>query len=187
MNFIEFVALTRPVIGGKGGVHKYVRSLFDAILTDDGRDIIDDYSESSYKAFANGNSQITEIAKAMSPYLDQVEFASFIYQTGESAQLELCARFKPYLPEINARNVGDEIAGLFASIIWEAAGTKRKSPTSSEDDAEPIEAEVVDGGDPSGVADEDKKITVIQQQINVIQNGEKNFNLTNNGTMNFNF
>ena len=33
----------------------------------------------------------------------------------------------------------------------------------------------------------DKKITVVQQQINVIQNGEKNFNLTNNGTMNFNF
>lgn len=30
-------------------------------------------------------------------------------------------------------------------------------------------------------------MTVIQQQINVIQNGEKNFNLTNNGTMNFNF
>ena len=39
MNFKEFVELTRPVIGGKGGVQKYVRSLFDAILTDDGRDI----------------------------------------------------------------------------------------------------------------------------------------------------
>ena len=38
---------------------------------------------------------------------------------------------------------------------------------------------------PSGAASEDKKITVIQQQINVIQNGENNFNLTNNGTMNF--
>lgn len=187
MNFKEFVALTRPVIGGKGGVHKYVRSLFDAILTDEGRDILDDYSDSSYKAYANGNSQITEIAKAMSPHLDQVEFASFIYQAGETAQLELCERFKPYLPEINARNVGDEIASLFAGIVWEAAGTKRKSPASSGDDAEPIEAEVVDGEEPSGAADEDKKITVIQQQINVIQNGEKNFNLTNNGTMNFNF
>lgn len=29
--------------------------------------------------------------------------------------------------------------------------------------------------------------TVIQQQANVIQNGENNFNLTNNGTMDFNF
>lgn len=186
MDFKKFVQLTRPVIGGKGGVQKYVRSLFDAILTDDGRDILDDYSDSSYKAYANGNTQITEIAKAMSPYLDQVEFASFIYGVGESAQLELCERFKTYLPEINTRNVGDEIASLFAGIIWEAAGTKRKS-SASEADAEPIEAEVVDGEKPSGAAQDDRKMTVIQQQINVIQNGEKNFNLTNNGTMNFNF
>lgn len=372
MNFKEFVELTRPVIGGKSGAHKYVRSLFDAILTDGGRDILDDYSESTYKAYANGNTQITKIAKAMSPHLDQVEFASFIYEAEESAQLELCERFKPYLPGINVRNVGDEIADLFAGIIREAAGAKRKStlkqgavaneetdahtkleekvfasgqamadawkqvvagltgendastPTfkitslSSEDkeslnafrsdtkeilryiidndpaagptvvylsdhiteviqkwqlryreienralrttvsdilrvlgeytyyisdvflryvpernvlwfrnesleegnrlrdvlqpksyelrckiarlyetlyplpedepiDAEHITAEVVDDEESSGVAPDDKKTTVIQQQINVIQNGEKNINLTNNGTINFNF
>lgn len=187
MNFKEFVQLTRPVIGGKGSVQKYVRSLFDAILTDDGRDILNDYSDSSYKAYANGNTQITEIAKAMSPHIDPVEFASFIYQAGESAQLELCERFKPHLPDINARNVGEEIAGLFASIIWTAARAKRKSPASSEDDAGPIGAEVVDDDMPSGAAEENKKITIIQNQTNVIQNGENNFNLTNNGTMNFNF
>lgn len=42
----------------------------------------------------------------------------------------------------------------------------------------------------TGAADEDKeekKITVIQHQTNVVQNGENNINLTNNGTMNFNF
>lgn len=187
MNFKEFVELTRPVIGGKGGIQKYVRTLFDAILTDDGRDILDDYSDSSYKSYGNGNVQITKIAKAMSPHLDLVEFASFIFQVGESAQLQLCERFSPYLPNINARNVGDEIASLFADIIWDAAGTKRKSPASSDDDAGPTEAEVVDGDIPSGAATDEQKITVIQQQINVIQNGEKNFNLTNNGTMNFNF
>lgn len=187
MTFKDFVELTRPVIGGRGGVQKYVRSLFDAILTDDGRDILDDYSDSSYKAYANGTTQITEIAKAMSPHLDQVEFASFIFEFEESAQLELCERFKPYLPEINARNVGDEIADLFAGIIRTAASVKRKSSTSPEDDAEPIEADVVDDEKPSGAATKKQKMTVIQHQINVIQNGEKNFNLTNNGTMNFKF
>lgn len=186
MNFKDFVELTRPVIGGKGGLQKYVRTLFDAILTDDGRDILDDYSDSSFKSYGNGNMQITEIAKAMSPHLDLVEFATFIFQAGESAQLQLCERFTPYLPKITVLNVGDEIAGLFADIIWAAAGTKRKSPSSSVDD-EPIDAEVVDDEQPSGAAQTDKNITVIQQQINVIQNGEKNFNLTNNGTMNFNF
>ena len=34
---------------------------------------------------------------------------------------------------------------------------------------------------------EDKKTTIIQQQTNVIQNGDNNVNVTNNGTINFNF
>ena len=54
----------------------------------------------------------------------------------------------------------------------------------SEDEGH-IEAEVADDENPSGAATEDQK-TVIQQQANVIQNGENNFNLTNNGTMDFN-
>jgi len=87
MNFQEFVNLTRPVIGGKSSYHKFVRTLFDAILSDDGRDILDDYSENTYKAYANGRTQITNIAKAISPHIDPVEFATFIYQAGESAQL----------------------------------------------------------------------------------------------------
>lgn len=187
MNFKEFVQLSRPVIGGGGGVHRFVRSLFDAILTDAGKDILDDYSDSSYRAYANGNMQITKIAKAMSPYLDPVEFASFIYQVEEAAQLELCERFKTHLPILTILNVGEEMADLFANIIREAAGTKRKSSTSPKDDVEPIETEVVDDEHPSGDSTESKKITVIQQQTNIVQNGENNFNLANNGTMNFNF
>lgn len=127
MNFQEFVNLTRPVIGGKSSSHKFVRTLFDAILSDSGRDILDDYSENTYKAYGNGRTQITKIAQAISPHIDPVEFATFIYQTGESAQLELCERFSTHLPSINVKNVGDELADLFADIIREAAGAKRKS------------------------------------------------------------
>ena len=186
MNFKEFVELTRPVIGGKGGVHIFVRSLFDAILTDGGRDILDDYSDNTYKAYANGKVQITKIAKAMGPYLDQMEFSAFIYETEEAAQVELSERFRPYLPGINAHNVGESLADLFATIIREAAGAKRKSPASPKDETGPME--VTDGvEEPSGIPQDDGKLTVIQQQINVIQSGEQNFHLTNNGTMNFNF
>ena len=56
----------------------------------------------------------------------------------------------------------------------------------SEDEREPAEAEVVDDEMSSGAAEEDKK-TVIHHQTNVIQNGKNNVNVTNNGTMNFNF
>ena len=51
-------------------------------------------------------------------------------------------------------------------------------------DTEHVEADVVDGDTLSGAAE--NKTTIIQQQTNVVQNGENNFNLTNNGTMNFN-
>ena len=50
MDFVEFVNLTRSVIGGKSGIHTYVKTLFDAMLTEDGKDILDDYSISTYKA-----------------------------------------------------------------------------------------------------------------------------------------
>ena len=187
MEFKKFVELTRPIIGGKGGVHIFVRTLFDTILNDDGKDILDDYSDSSYKAYANGTTQITEIAKAMSLHLEEEEFASYIDSFGDSIQLRLCEEFEPFLLDINAFNVGKKLADLFARIIREAAGTKRRSSASRKKDAGHIEAEVVDDEKPSGAAQDDTKVTVIQQQINVVQNGENNYSLTNNGTINFNF
>ena len=62
-----------------------------------------------------------------------------------------------------------------------------KKKDSSEDEPETVEAEVVDDKEPSGAAEGDKKTTVIKQQTNVVQNGDNNVNVTNNGTMNFNF
>ena len=148
VNFKDFVELTRPVIGGKEGLHTYVHSLFDAILNEDYHEILKGYSDNSFKAYGNGNTQITGIAKAITAHLDTVEFASFIYELDESAQIELEQRFKPYLPKIDARNVGDEIADLFADIIRDAASTKRKRTASKEDNAELIESEVVDDDEP---------------------------------------
>lgn len=133
MDFVKFIELTRSIIGGKGGIHTYVKTLFDAILTDNGKDILEDYSDSTYKAYANGSTKINKISKAMVSYIDPVEFSSFIFDTEESVQLALCQQFIAYLPNININNVGDEIAELFANIIREAAATKRKSPASKKD------------------------------------------------------
>lgn len=133
MNFVEFVRITRPIIGGIGGVHIYVRTLFDAILTENGKEILDGYSDSSYKAYANGNTSITGISQAMIQYIDPVEFSNFIFNTEESSQIALCQRFTEYLPNINIKNVGDEISELFANIIRTAAETKRKKPAPKTD------------------------------------------------------
>ena len=102
---------------------------------------------------------------------------SYIHDFSDETVSSLCDSFREHLPEIDGFNAGRQLADLFLSILKNAAGAKRKSPASSTDDAEPIEAEVVDGEMPSGAATDEQKITVIQQQINVIQNGEKNFNI----------
>lgn len=133
MNFMEFVTITRPILGGKGGVHVYVRTLFDAILTENGKEILDGYSKESYKAYAGGKTSIRDISKAMVQYIDPVEFSSFIFNTEESAQIALCEQFTEFLPSININNVGDEIAELFANIIRTASQTKRKKPASKKD------------------------------------------------------
>jgi hypothetical protein len=133
MNFVEFVTITRPILGGKGGVHVYVRTLFDAILTENGKEILDGYSKESYKAYAGGKTSIRDISKAMVQYIDPVEFSTFIFNTEESSQIALCQQFTEYLPNININNVGDEIAELFANIIRTATQTKRKKPASKTD------------------------------------------------------
>jgi len=133
MNFVEFVNITRPIIGGKSGVHTYVKTLFDAILTESGKDILNDYKDSTFKAYSNGSTSISKISKAMVPYIDPVEFSSFIFDTEEAVQIALCQRFVQYLPNININNVGDEIAELFSTIIRNAAETKRKKPASKKD------------------------------------------------------
>ncbi|BAK56933.1 hypothetical protein SFBM_1172 [Candidatus Arthromitus sp. SFB-mouse-Japan] len=133
MNFVEFVNITRPIIGGKSGVHTYVKTLFDTILTESGKDILNDYKDSTFKAYSNGSTSISKISKAMVPYIDPVEFSSFIFDTEEAVQIALCQRFVQYLPNININNVGDEIAELFATIIRNAAETKRKKPASKKD------------------------------------------------------
>ena len=50
-----------------------------------------------------------------------------------------------------------------------------------------VDAEVVDDCKPSGAANENANTTIIQNQINVVQNGTNNTNITNTGTLNFNF
>lgn len=224
MEFKEFAQLMHPVIGGASSTHAFVKTLFDSIITDDGLSVLEEITEETYKAYYNGNTGISRIARKISPFIEPEQFIEYCGQFSDAATISLCDSFRPHLPEITPHNAGELLAGLFQEIIKDAASVKRKRTTKSARQAEQarkekikkameatgavvvekftslteqllddpqgtehIEAEVVDDEVPSGAATEDKKITVIQQQTNVIQNGENNFNLTNNGTMNFNF
>ena len=190
MNFKDFAHLLFPSIGAGSSTHAFTRSLFEAIVTEDGLDILNGYDKESFKAYYNGNTKISSLAKKISPYVEPFGFSEFISSFQDGAIQGLCEAFQKHIPDINLHNAADKLADMFASIIREAAAATRKPAGKSartDSNAESIEAEVVDDEMPSGAAGEDKKITVIQQQTNVIQNGDHNVNLTNNGTINFHF
>lgn len=190
MNFKEFAHLLSPSIGAGNSTHAFARSLFEAIVIEDGLDILNGYDKESFKAYYNGNTKISGLARKISPYVEPFGFSEYIGSFQDCAIQGLCEAFQKYIPDINLHNAADKLADLFASIIREAATATRKPTGKSvrtDSDAEFIEAEVVDDEMPSGAAGEDKKITVIHQQTNVIQNGDHNINLTNNGTINFHF
>jgi len=216
MDFSEFFKLIHPIIGGGSSTSASARSLFDAIMGETGEGITAGYTESSYKAYANGKMQITKIAQAVNPHIDAMEFEDYINNFGDSATIRLSEIFKPHIPDITPMNVGEKLAELFVSIIETAATAKRKSPGTAKkkmpkakpniipNDRAVLEAllalppkergealeEVLNYRKKEKAPEEvsDAVSTSATAGVSVIQNGETNYNVNNQdgGTVNFN-
>ena len=126
MTFKDFVQKLSSVLSSGTSTDKFTRSLFEALLTDDGLDILDSYKPSSYKGFYNGNTSITRISQKINTYVEPMEFSAYIHTFSDAAVENLCSIFSDDIPDINSHNAGDKLAKLFESIIIEAAGTKKK-------------------------------------------------------------
>lgn len=103
--------------------------MFESVVTDEGVSVLDEYTESSFKAYFNGNTKINKIAKALSPYADPVEFVNYLEPFADPVTKALLDAFLPYIPNATERTINEDIADLFVVIIKEAAATKRKSPS----------------------------------------------------------
>lgn len=136
MEFKEFAQLMHPIIGGASSTHAFVKTLFDAIITEDGRSVLEEVKEDTYKAYFNGNTGISRIAKKINPFIEPEEFVEYCNQFPDATTDSLCDSFRPYLPEINPHNAGELLAELFKEIIKSAASTKRRSTTKSARQAE---------------------------------------------------
>lgn len=118
-------------------------------------DILNGYDKESFKAYYNGNTKISSLARKISPYVEPFGFSEYIGSFQDCAIQGLCETFQKYIPDIDLHNAADKLADLFASIIREAAAATRKPTGKSvrtDSDAEFIEAEVVDDEMPSGAA-----------------------------------
>lgn len=129
MEFSDFFSIIHPIIGGGNSTDKSAKSLFESIMDDNSYEILDGYSSATFKAYANGSTKITKIAKAISPYIDASEFEDYIDNFGEAATIRLSESFLPHVPDITRKNVGEKLADLFIEIIETAANSKRKSPS----------------------------------------------------------
>lgn len=127
MLFNEFANKLFSVLGNGASTHRFVRTLFDAITTDDGDDILDGYAVSSYKGFYNGNTSISGISKKINACVEPMEFSAYIDSFSDAVAENLCTVFQEDIPDIEPHNAGDKLAALFVEIITQAAGTNKKS------------------------------------------------------------
>lgn len=189
MEFNVFAQLMYAVTGGADNTSVFVKTLFDAIITDDGRELLKEIKDSTYKAYYNGNTGISRIAKKIGIFIEPEEFVEYCNQFSDAVRDRLCDSFRPYLPDIDAYNVGEKLAGLFESIIKEATSVKKKdikqgvAKGKDTDSCEffDVKAEVVDDEEPSGAADEnvqtDTRIQIVNNPTIVNQYGEKNIHI----------
>lgn len=131
MEFKEFIGNLFSALSAGANTEKFTRTIFEAILSEDGQDILDEYKGSTYKNFYNGNTSIARISSKINAYVEPMEFSEFIHSYPDASIEILCTIFKNEIPDIDTNNAGDKLAELFVSIITTAAKTKKKSGSKS--------------------------------------------------------
>lgn len=127
MEFTEFAQKIKPIIGGSYSTHVFTRTLFESIITEEGLLQIEDISENTFKAYYNGKTKITNIAKRVLPHIDPESFISYLDNFPEKTTQILCDAFQTHIEDISLYNASEKIAYLFEEILTTAAAQKRKS------------------------------------------------------------
>jgi hypothetical protein len=86
-------------------------------------------SKDAFKAYFNGNTTISTLAKSIIAYIEPEQFVEYINGFQDQVIENLCDSFRDVIPDIDNRNCSEKIAYLFQDIIKTAASTKRNSPT----------------------------------------------------------
>ena len=144
MLFHEFADKLSSVIRSGNSTDKFTKSLFSAIVTDNGQDILDGYKNTSYKGFYNGRTSISRISKKINTYIDPIEFSDYIHTFSDAAVENLCTVFDEYIPDITPDNAGDKLGELFVAIITDAAGAKKNNTAPGASKATKIPPIIID-------------------------------------------
>ncbi|MFR8687494.1 MAG: hypothetical protein ACLVFY_14655 [Bacteroides fragilis] len=129
MEFTEFASLLKPIIGGAENTHSFVKTLFDVVVTEDGRPFLEDVKESTYKAYFNGKTKITKMAQRINPYLEPDGFAEYLEEFSDTTAQQITDTFSPFIDELYPANMSEKLANFFCNIIRIAAATEKKKGT----------------------------------------------------------
>lgn len=128
MTFSDFMSRLFPIIGAGNSTHAFTKSMFEVMLEDGYSDALDDYSEDTYKAYFNGNTGISRIAKTICAHMEPENFVSYIDDGFTDATRDsLCEVFKDIIPDCDSFNISQRLSDLFADILRTAASAKRKT------------------------------------------------------------
>lgn len=128
MEFSEFAGRLHAIIGAGSSTAAFTKSIIETILSDEAPAITDEYGDDTYKAYFNGNTKITRLAKKVTAYIEPFNFSAYIDEFPDATHDLLVNSFKDALSDATAHDIGEKLAGLFESILREAAMSKRKSP-----------------------------------------------------------
>jgi hypothetical protein len=129
MEFTEFVNLLKPIIGGAENTHSFVKTLFDVVVTEEGKPLLEDVKAPTYKAYFNGKTKITKIAQRISPYLEPEEFVIYLDAFSDATAQQIIDTFGPFIDGLTASNMSEKMAYFFCDIIRAAATTEKKKGT----------------------------------------------------------
>lgn len=132
MEFSEFACRLHAIIGAGSNTSAFTKTIIENILSDDASEITDEYGDDTYKAYFNGNTKITRLAKKMTAYIEPFNFSAYIDDFSDAARDSLVDSFSDVFPDATSYSIGEQLAGLYESILKEAAMSKRKSPKKAE-------------------------------------------------------
>ena len=130
MEFKDFAHKLFSIIGAGSSTHAFTRTLFEVVVSEKGQAILDEYGPDTYKAYYNGNTQITRIAKKILPYVDISSFQRYLSEFSDDVCKSLADAFSDVEPAISEYIAPDILADIFLNIINEAAFKKRNSAKS---------------------------------------------------------
>lgn len=129
MTFSDFMNRLFPIIGAGSSTHAFTKSIFEVMLEDDDLEILAGCSKETYKAYFNGSTGISKIAKKICAHMEPENFVAYIDGFSDATRDSLCEVFKDKLPDCDSFNISQKLSELFADILRNAASAKRKKAT----------------------------------------------------------